>query len=370
MAAADSFNELDRMFMRRALDLASCALGNTSPNPVVGCVLVKEGKIVGEGYHRQAGTPHAEVHALRAAGEKARGATAYVSLEPCSHFGRTPPCADALIAAGIKRAVIAMQDPNPLVAGQGIRRLKDAEIEVKLGLLEPDALRLNEAFIKVMTAGLPFVTYKSAFTLDGKIATEKGDSRWVSNERSRQLGRYLRHINDVILVGSETVLHDDPALTCRLPLGRDPVRVVVDGMLRIPARAKVLTPSPALSCVIATSAAASPAKIAALRAIPGVEVWPYPSRRYVPLDRLMRDIAQKGWNSVLLEGGGTLAGEMMAQKLIDKVDFFLALKLIGGQGPSPLSGLHLDKMSAAIALLDPSWSMETGDLRITGYIPK
>ncbi len=363
------FNEEDRIYMSRALRLAAQALGRTSPNPAVGCVLVNNHQIIGEGYHHQAGTPHAEVHALQAAGLSAQGGTAYVTLEPCSHFGRTPPCADALIQAGIHRVVIAMKDPNPLVSGRGIERLKNSGITVQVGLLEDQARCLNEGFIKAITTGLPFVTYKSAFTLDGKIAAESGDSRWVSNENSREEVQHLRNINDVIMVGSETVVQDNPSLTCRLPEGRNPVKLIVDGRLRISPEAKVfrgLTRED--TCIIATTEQAAQTKAASFAGLSGVKVWPYPAERHVPLKLLMQDIVKRGWNSVLLEGGGTLAGQMLTEHLIDKVDFFLALKLIGGQGPSPLNGLHLEKMADAIRLEQVNVSLDTGDLRISGYI--
>lgn len=363
-------NQIDEKFMRSALELAAKALGRTSPNPLVGCVIVKDNAVVGEGYHHKAGTPHAEVHALADAGDLARGATAYVTLEPCSHFGRTPPCADALIRAEIKRVVVAMKDPNPLVAGRGLDRLRDAGIQVDLGVLEQEALRLNENFIKAITTGLPFILYKTAMTLDGKIATETGDSRWVSNEASRYYVHQLRDAYDVILVGSETVLQDNPALTCRHPGGRDPVRLVVDGTLRIDEKAQILSSSELSPCIIATTLAASPEKVKRLQSLKQVEVWQYNTDRYVPLENLLRDLVGRGWNSVLLEGGGSLAGTLLQEQYVDKVEFFIAPKLVGGNGPSPLSGLHIKLMSEAITLDDLSFDTDTGDLHLTGYISK
>lgn len=363
-------NQIDEKFMRSALELAAKALGRTSPNPLVGCVIVKDNAVVGEGYHHKAGTPHAEVHALADAGDLARGATAYVTLEPCSHFGRTPPCADALIRAEIKRVVVAMKDPNPLVAGRGLDRLRDAGIQVDLGVLEQEALRLNENFIKAITTGFPFILYKTAMTLDGKIATEAGDSRWVSNEASRHYVHQLRDAYDVILVGSETVLQDNPALTCRLPSGRDPVRLVVDGRLRIDEKAQILLSSELSPCIIATTLAASPEKVKRLQSLKQVEVWQYNTERYVPLENLLSDLVGRGWNSVLLEGGGSLAGTLLQEQYVDKVEFFIAPKLVGGNGPSPLSGLHIKLMSEAITLDDLSVDTVTGDLHLTGYISK
>jgi diaminohydroxyphosphoribosylaminopyrimidine deaminase/5-amino-6-(5-phosphoribosylamino)uracil reductase len=364
-SSLSSFN--DEKFMRIALDLACKAMGRTSPNPLVGCVIVKNEQIVGEGYHLKAGTPHAEVHALAAAGDQASGATAYVTLEPCSHFGRTPPCADALIRAEIKRVVVAMKDPNPLVAGRGIERLREAGIQVDVGLLHNEASVINECFIKMITTGLPFVLYKTAMTLDGKIATETGDSRWVSKEESRHYVHQLRDRYDVILVGSETVIQDNPALTCRLPGGQDPVRLIVDGQLRIAENAKVLTASDHSPCVIATTQAASHDKVERLKHLDNVEVWQYDTPRHVPLQKLLHDIVSRGWTSVLLEGGGGLAGMFIQEQFVDKIEFFIAPKLVGGNGPSPLSGLHVQRMSEALALHDIRVDMKTGDLHVTGY---
>jgi len=357
----------DSFYMQRALQLAQLARGRTSPNPMVGCVIVRDKLIVGEGYHQQAGGPHAEIHALRSAGELARGATAYVTLEPCAHFGRTPPCAEALIKAGIKRVVVAMVDPNPLVAGRGIKILAEAGIEVEVGLLEEEAHALNEIFIHAITTGLPFVVYKSAMTLDGKIATASGDSQWISSEASRELTQTYRNQFDVVMVGSKTVHADDPRLTCRLPGGHDPVRLIVDGTLSISETAQVLTSSSTAPCIIATTLAAEPSKLQRLTKLPNVEVWQYHVPRYVPLREVMHSIYERGWTSVLLEGGGQLAGQMFDQKLVNKVEFFIAPKL-SGLGPSPISGLALKKMAEAIPLERITLSMATGDIHVTGYV--
>ncbi|MGI6120024.1 MAG: bifunctional diaminohydroxyphosphoribosylaminopyrimidine deaminase/5-amino-6-(5-phosphoribosylamino)uracil reductase RibD [Desulfosporosinus sp.] len=370
MQLSSPFNLKDKKFMKRALDLADQAMGRTSPNPLVGCVIVKNDHIIGEGYHHKAGTPHAEIHALAAAGEHARDATAYVTLEPCSHFGRTPPCAEALISAGIRRVVVAMQDPNPVVSGRGIARLREVGIQVDVGLMFDEASLLNEVFVKVITTGLPFVVYKTAMTLDGKIATETGDSRWVSTEISRQYVHQLRDRYDVILVGSETVIQDDPALTCRFPGGQDPVRLIVDGKLRIAENAKVLTSSAFSPCVIATTQAASPEKMERLKRLPGIEVWQYDTRRHVPLEKLLCDLVSRGWTSVLLEGGGGLAGTLIQELLVDKVEFFIAPKLVGGNGPSPLSGLHIQCMGEAIAIKNLSIDMYADDIHVIGYPEK
>lgn len=358
----------DEKFMRKALELAGQAAGRTSPNPIVGCVIVKNHEIVGEGYHQRAGTPHAEVHALAAARDKAFGATAYVTLEPCSHFGRTPPCADALIRAGIERVVVAMKDPNPIVAGRGLDRLREAGVQVDVGVLYHEAITQNEAFCKAITTNFPFVVYKTAMTLDGKIATETGDSRWVSNEISRRYVHQLRNQCDVILVGSETVLLDNPALTCRLPGGRDPVRLVVDGELRISESSQVFTSSTLSPCIIATTSAAPPDKIRRLKNLENVEIWQYDTLRHVPLTQMLQDLVRRGWISVLLEGGGGLAGALIQEQCVDKLDCFIAPKLVGGNGPSPLTGLHIQLMSEAVELNDLHVDMNFGDIHVTGYL--
>ncbi|HHV65512.1 MAG TPA: bifunctional diaminohydroxyphosphoribosylaminopyrimidine deaminase/5-amino-6-(5-phosphoribosylamino)uracil reductase RibD [Peptococcaceae bacterium] len=357
----------DRSFMERALELALKAAGRTSPNPMVGCVIVKNGQIVGEGYHAKAGTPHAEIHALHAAGTNARGADVYVTLEPCSHYGRTPPCTEALIQAGVKRVVIAVTDPNPLVNGRGLKKLQEAGIIVETGLLAEKALKINEFFFKAISQKIPFVLYKSALTLDGQTAVESGDSKWITSEEARHYVHKLRNIYDVIMVGSQTVINDDPLLTCRgIADGRDPVRLIVDGSLRTPLDAQAIKNSSSL-CILATTLAADPEKIKVLKEKANVEVWQYPTKRYVPLTDLMRDIVAKGFNSVLLEGGGILAGKMLEEKLIDKIEFILAPKL-AGLGSPPFSGLKLTKMSSALKVRDLEICQLGVDLKIAGYI--
>jgi len=357
----------DQEYMERALSLSRLAAGRTTPNPLVGCVIVRDGCIVGEGFHHQAGTPHAEVHALQAADEKAKDADVYVTLEPCSHYGRTPPCSQALIQAGVKRVVVAMRDPNPLVSGRGLKQLQEAGVQVEVGLLSTEAKKLNEAFIKAISTGMPFVLYKSALTLDGKTAVASGDSRWVTSKESRHYVHGLRNIYDVIMVGSHTLHSDDPQLTCRhIEGGRDPVRLVVDGTLSLPLDAKVLHSSSSL-CIVATTRIADRNKIQTLKEKPNVEVWEYDTERFVPLAQLMGDLAKKGLNSVLLEGGGVLAGKMLEEQLIDKIEFIFAPKLVGA-GPSPLSGLQLSKMDQAFALKELSVCQLSTDYHFTGYL--
>jgi diaminohydroxyphosphoribosylaminopyrimidine deaminase (EC 3.5.4.26)/5-amino-6-(5-phosphoribosylamino)uracil reductase (EC 1.1.1.193) len=363
-----NFSVNDKTYMARALELAALAAGRTSPNPMVGCVITHNDKVIGEGYHHQAGSPHAEVNALFAAGDNAKGSTVYVTLEPCSHYGRTPPCAEALLEAGVSRVVVAMTDPNPLVAGKGIQRLRECGIEVDVGLLSAEAALLNEVYIKAITSGLPFIVYKSAQTLDGKTATITGDSRWISNPQSREFVHQLRNRYDVIMVGSETVKADNPALNCRLADGRDPVRLIVNGNLNIANDAQVLTSSKSAPCIIATTLAASKSKLVQFNSLPGVEVWQYPTERLVPLELLMRDLTKQGWTGVLLEGGSKLAGIMIEAKLVDKIHFIIAPKLIGGNGPYSLSGLNITKMSEALLLNNVQVDLMAEDIHISGYL--
>ena len=276
--------DIDHIYMRRALDLAALALGRTSPNPVVGAVVVKDSQIVGEGYHQKAGTPHAEIHALRQAGDRAAGATVYVSLEPCSHFGRTPPCADALIAAGVKKVVIACLDPNPQVAGQGMQKLMDAGIEIESGIMQEEALQLNEAFFKYIQTARPFVAIKTAMTLDGKIASKTGDSRWITSPDARTYVHQIRNTYDAILVGIGTVLHDDPMLNTRLESddARDPIRVIIDSQLDLPMDSQIVRSSHEQRSIVFCSSAADIQKQAALEAY-GCEIIRLDSEKEIGL---------------------------------------------------------------------------------------
>ena len=296
----------DEDFMREALELARNAEGRTSPNPMVGAVIVQGGRIVAAGWHRKAGTPHAEIHALRMAGELAKGATLYVTLEPCSHYGRTGPCAKAVVEAGIKRCVIAMKDPNPLVAGRGIKILEDAGVETVCGVLKEEARRLNEVFLKWVPEKMPFVALKTAMTLDGKIATRTGESQWITNEASRRRVHEYRDRYDSILVGIGTVLHDDPSLTARLPdgTGKNPVRIIVDSQARTPLTAKVVCDGQAKTIVAVTEQAPAE-RISALEAA-GVEVVRAGKGAQVDLRALMQMLGQREICSVFVEGGGSV----------------------------------------------------------------
>lgn len=357
--------------MQMALELAAKAKGRTSPNPMVGAVMVKDGQIVGQGYHAKAGTPHAEVHALREAGEAARGATVYVTLEPCSHFGRTPPCTEALIKAGVKRVVAAMVDPNPLVAGTGLARLREAGIETEVGVLEGEARQLNEIFIKYITTKSPFVLFKTAMTLDGKIATATGQSKWVTGPTARRLVHQLRNTYDAVMVGIGTLLADDPALTTRIPgeETQDPVRIVVDSLARTPLEAKVINQESAAKTIIIVGEAAPKEKVAALEQR-GAEVLLVPCGidGRPDIKTMLERLGRAGITSILLEGGSQLAGSFFKARMVDKVSWFVAPKIIGGNdSPGPVDALGILHMEKAITI-DRITAQPVGeDFHLEGY---
>lgn len=356
----------DEIFMREALKIARHAEGRTSPNPMVGAVIVRDGRIVAEGWHRKAGTPHAEIHALNMAGDLAKGATLYVTLEPCSHFGRTPPCAQAVINAGIKRVVAAMSDPNPQVAGRGFEMLKSAGIEVTIGVLEAEARQLNENFLKWITRKLPFVTMKFACSLDGKIATASGESQWITCAASREFVHHLRDINDAILIGSGTLFADNPHLTTRLVAGKNPIRVIVDSNARILPNANVVTDKSARTIVAVTSNAL-PEKISALKNL-GVEIITAGNDKRVDLKILMQELAAREITSVLIEGGGKINFGMLSAGLVDKIFAFIAPKIIGGENSlTAVEGAGFIKLSDAISLKNITSERIGDDFLLTGY---
>lgn len=357
----------DEIFMREALRIAKNAEGRTSPNPMVGAVVVKDGKIIAEGWHRQAGTPHAEVHALNMAGELARGATLYVTLEPCSHFGRTPPCVNKIIESGIKRVVAAMKDPNPKVSGRGFEMLKNAGIEVEIGVLEAESRALNEIFLKFITKKLPFVTLKFASSLDGKIATFSGESQWISCEQSRKFAHHLRDINDAILVGIGTVLADNPSLTTRLVEGKNPVRVIIDSNARIPLNSKVVTDKSARTIVAVTENAPAE-KISALKSH-DVEIIFCGGEKRVDLKILMQKLAEREITSVLVEGGGTIHFSMLKNGLVDKIMAFIAPKIIGGANSlTSVAGIGFEKLAEAVEIKNFTAEKIGEDILLSGYI--
>lgn len=356
----------DEKFMAEALRIAANAQGRTSPNPLVGAVIVKDGRIIAEGWHRKAGTPHAEIHALNMAGALAENATMYVTLEPCSHFGRTPPCANKIVDAGIKKVVVAMTDPNPLVAGRGIEILRAAGIEVEVGILESDARRLNEVFLKYITEKLPFVTAKFACSLDGKIATATGESQWISCAESRNFVHHLRDISDGIMVGVGTVLADNPSLTTRIANGKNPVRIVVDSSARTPPDSKILNDN-AAKTIIAVTRNAPPKNISTLQQR-GAEIITA-GKSKVDLPMLMAELARREITSVLLEGGGTLNFSMFRAGLVDKVLAFVAPKIIGGKTAlSPVEGYGFENLRDAVELDNLTAEKIGEDILLRGYV--
>lgn len=362
---------MDQYFMTKALALAARGRGRTSPNPMVGAVIVKDGKIIGAGYHAKAGTPHAEIHALRQAGSEAKGATLYVTLEPCCHFGRTPPCTEAIIAAGLARVVVAMRDPNPLVCGGGLARLRQAGIEVEEGIMEAQATRLNEAFIKWVTTGQPFVVLKSAITLDGKIATVTGQSQWITGPIARKRVHILRDTYDAVMVGIGTVLADNPHLTVRLPKeGRNPVRVIVDSQARTPLTSHVINDGVAPT-IVAVAEGAPAARVAALMQA-GVRIFSLPRHQQgVDLRALFARLGQEKITSVLVEGGATLAASVLSAGIVDKVCYFVAPKIIGGAAaPGPVGGDGIASLAEAYQLSEITVEQLGQDVLISGYLQK
>jgi diaminohydroxyphosphoribosylaminopyrimidine deaminase/5-amino-6-(5-phosphoribosylamino)uracil reductase len=357
-------------YMQRALHLARQALGRTAPNPAVGAVIVRDGRIVGEGFHPRAGEPHAEIFALRQAGELARGADIYVTLEPCAHQGRTGPCVEALIAAGISSVFAAVVDPNPLVAGRGIERLKTAGIRVEVGLCADEARKLIAPFAWHLRHQTPYTLYKAAMTFDGQVATACGDSRWVSSEHSRLRVHQLRDQVDAILVGIETVLADDPQLTTRLPAGgRDPLRVVVDSQLRIPLNSRIVNLDSRAKSLIATTDQADADKVSALQAA-GCEVLILPAAAgRVDLPELWRQLGARGVQFLLLEGGRTLAAEVLRHRLLNAIQLYLAPKLVAGQGRGGLfAGCGCELMSQALDLGPIDVERVGADLLLTAEV--
>ena len=354
--------------MKRALRLAQAGRGRTSPNPVVGAVLVKRGKVVGEGHHAKIGEAHAEIIALLQAGEKASGAVLYLNLEPCTHYGRTPPCVPQIIKAGVKRVVIGMEDPNPMVNGKGVEALRKSGLDVNVGVLEKECRRLNEAFCKYILKKEPFVVLKVAATLDGKIATRNGDSKWISGEASRRFVHQLRDQVDGVLVGIGTVLKDDPLLTARMKEGREPYRIVLDSQLKIPEDAKVFEHSPS-EVILATTGAAPQEKIKRLEKR-GARVLIFDSREgRVNLRSCLSKLGEIGVMNLLVEGGSQVNGSFLDEGLIDKFLLFLSPKWIGDpQALGIFGGKGASNLKEAIAVREIKTRRIGEDIFIEGYL--
>jgi len=360
----------DEFYMRRAYRLALKGAGRTSPNPMVGAVLVRAGRVVGAGYHHFAGADHAEIVALKHAGAKARGATLYLTLEPCSHYGRTPPCVDALIRAGIREVVCGTRDPNPVVKGRGFRRLRRAGVIVRVGILERECRLLIESFAKFITRRLPFVTLKLAASLDGKIAAASGDARWISGEESRRAVHRLRDTVDAVVIGSGTLQADDPQLTCRIDGGRNPWRVVLDSRLTIPLSAQILRQKDADKTIIICGRGAPAAKTRAIEAL-GARVWQLPlGSDGVSWAPMLRKLAALDVVSVLIEGGAKIAASALKEKVVDKILFFYAPKIIGGDGVAMIGDLSIHRVRQALELQDLRFAKSGKDLLVTGYLTR
>lgn len=356
--------DFDQQMMQRCLQLARQALGQTSPNPLVGSVIVQNGEIVGEGFHPKAGEPHAEIFALRQAQERAKGATVYVSLEPCNHYGRTPPCTDALIAAGVSKVVVGMVDPNPLVSGKGVEKLQESGIEVVVGVEESACRQLNEAFIHRILHHQPLGILKYAMTLDGKIAATTGHSAWITGTASRQLVHQVRAACDAVIVGGNTLRKDNPNLTTHEVAGVNPLRVVMSKTLDLPSEANLWQTDIAPTLVITERGRNS--KLQAQLRDRGVEVIELAS---VTPSGVMQLLYERGLSSVLWECGGTLAAQAIADGVIQKIMAFIAPKIIGGTiAPCPIGDLGLEKMTQALALQRVTLQQIDGDILIEGYL--
>ena len=365
------FLSYDEKYMRLAMQLAGNAIGRTSPNPLVGAVIVKDNRVVGCGWHRKAGTPHAEVHALNQAGELAQGADVYVTLEPCAHYGKTPPCAKALVEAKVKNVYGGLLDVNPKVAGKGFKILEDAGIHVEYGFLQDELRKQNEVFFKWIEHKKPFVVLKAAMTLDGKIATAIGQSKWITNETSRAYGYKLRDIYDGIMVGINTVIEDNPMLTARVDGGKNPIRIVVDSSLKIDINANVVQDKSAKT-IIATTDKADKDKILKLQAQDvDVIVMDKDENDKVDIEKLLDILGQQNICSILVEGGATLSGSFVAKKLVDKVYFFIAPKIVGGkEAKTPVAGTGILNLQEALALKDIQIEKLEEDILIIGRVDK
>lgn len=362
--------EADIAFMRRAIELAGKGAGWVNPNPLVGAMVVREGRIIGQGWHERCGGPHAERNAFAACRESARGATLYVTLEPCCHHGKTPPCTDAVIEEGIARVVVGIADPNPLVAGQGIARLREAGIEVECGVCGEEIRHLNRVFLKYITTRMPWVTFKTAMTLDGKIATHTGDSRWVTGEPARALVQELRQLHPAILAGSGTVAADNPMLNCRLPGNvRQPVRIVADSRASMAPDANLVTTAKRYPTLLAHTPDAPAKRLRAL-AEQGVELLACPAREgHVDCAAMLRALGERGIDALLLEGGGGLAASFMEERLIDEVYAFIAPKFVGGRdAKTPIEGTGFCRMAEALALHHTEVQRVGDDILVHGLI--
>lgn len=360
-------------YMQKVLELARKGEGYTAPNPLVGAIIVREGEIVGQGFHQYYGGPHAEILALEEAGERARGATLYVNLEPCCHYGKTPPCTKKIIDSGVKRVLAAMFDPNPLVAGKGVKELQENGIEVEVGLLRKEAERLNEVYIRYISSDRPFVYLKSALTLDGFIATVTGDSRWISNEKARLFAHTLRHKVDAVLVWIGTILKDDSALTTRLPDGRgeDSIRIILDPELSIPPDARVINQKSRKRTILVCGEDYDNKKYQGLLRKENLEILSVQLNEEgkIPLKALLRILHKQGISSILVEGGGRVNYSFLKEGLVDKVYFFIAPIILGGDdGIRVFSGEGVADIEKSWKLRDVQYNFFDDNILISAYL--
>lgn len=359
---------LNERFMNLAIELAKKGIGKVNPNPLVGAVIVKDGKIIGQGYHKRYGDGHAEVNAFKSINEDATGATMYVTLEPCAHYGKTPPCVDRIIENKISKVVIGMLDPNPLVSGKGIEKLKNAGIEVEVGILEEECKKINEVFIKYITTKKPFVVMKTAMSLDGKISTKTGESKWISSEEARLHVHTLRNKFSGIMVGINTVMKDNPELTCRIVEGNDPIRIIVDSTLRIPMESKILE-NHDNKTIIATTEKADITKAKKLIKNNIKVLIINEKNGQVDLNELMRKLGELNIDSILLEGGATLNYSALEENIVDKVMMYISPKIIGGEmSKTPVGGNGIDKLNNAFKLENITTRNVGEDILVEGYI--
>ena len=362
---------MDEYYMRIALALAEKGRGKVSPNPMVGAVIVKENRIIGSGYHMKYGEAHAEVNAFNAVTEDTKGSVLYVTLEPCSHYGKTPPCVDMIIEKGIKRVVIGALDPNPLVAGKGIKKLIDSGIEVRVGTLEKECREINKVFLKYIVEKKPYVILKSAMTLDGKIATASGESKWITSKESRMAGHNLRNKYAAIMVGVNTIIADNPQLTCRIEGGKNPRRIIVDTRLRIPLDAYVVNDEYIYNTVIATTERADKNKLLKLKSR-GIEILVCPVKQEkVDLQYLMKVLADLNIDSVLIEGGAELNFSSLQDNIVDEINFFIAPKIIGGvNAKSAIGGEGVQRLIDTFKLENIQISMIEDDICLKGTVKR
>lgn len=358
-------------YMKRALELAKIGWGRTKPNPLVGAVIVKNGKIIGEGWHKKFGESHAEVNAIENSIEDCQGAKLYINLEPCSHYGKTPPCVHRIIESKIKKVAIAMEDPNPIVSGKGISILRDNGIEVEVGLLKEEALRLNDIFIKYITHKTPFVLLKWAMTADGKTATKTGDSKWISSHSSREYVHKLRNRYSSILVGINTVLKDDPELTSRsIEMENiNPIRIVLDGFGRIPLSAKILDIDESKPTIVATSEKMEKDKRKKLLEMDAKVLIIDENNGTLNLKTLLKELYKQGIDSILVEGGGTVASSFLEANLVDKIADFIGPVIIGGKdAKTPIMGNGVNSIKDGFKIQLPEFQRFEDDILMEGYI--